>query len=350
MTDSSSDAGAPAVEPAPGHRLAAPPVTGYARILSTGSYRPERVVPNSEIVDRIDSSDQWIRERSGIESRRWARPDESVVDMAEAATGPALERAGLTAADIDVILVATVTFPYQTPSAATLLAHRIGATPAAALDISAACAGFCYGIALANDMVRAGTARHVLLVGVEKLSDFLDLDDRGSAFIFGDGAGAVVIGPSDTPGIGPTVWGSDGAHWDAIVNKQSWVEYRDSGHQDWPALAMAGQTVFRWAVWQMPPVAQKALDAAGVSIGDLGAFIPHQANVRIIDAMVKQMGLPAHVPVSRDIVSSGNTSAASVPLAMDRMLGKGGARSGDLALLIGFGAGLAYAAQVVVLP
>ncbi|WP_088315245.1 beta-ketoacyl-ACP synthase III [Kineosporia sp. R_H_3] len=336
--------------PATGHRLTAPPVTGYARFLSTGSYRPERVVPNSEIVDRIDSSDQWIRERSGIESRRFARPDESVVDMAEAASRVALERAGLTGADIDVVLVATVTHPYQTPSAATLLAHRLGATPAAAFDISAACAGFCYGVALANDMIRAGTARHVLLVGVEKLTDFLDLDDRGSAFIFGDGAGAVVVGPSDTPGIGPTVWGSDGAQWDAIVNKQSWVEYRDSGHEEWPALKMAGQTVFRWAVWQMSPVAQKALDAAGVAIGDLGAFIPHQANVRIIDAMVKQMGLPEHVPVSRDIATSGNTSAASVPLAMDRMLAEGEAKSGDLALLIGFGAGLAYAAQVVELP
>ncbi|MBI4940113.1 MAG: 3-oxoacyl-ACP synthase, partial [Actinobacteria bacterium] len=137
--------------PASGHRLTAPPVTGYARFLSTGSYRPERVVPNSEIVDRIDSSDQWIRERSGIESRRFARPDESVVDMAEAASRVALERAGLTGADIDVVLVATVTHPYQTPSAATLLAHKLGATPAAAFDISAACAGFCYGVALAND-------------------------------------------------------------------------------------------------------------------------------------------------------------------------------------------------------
>ena len=338
-------------EPTPaGARLAATPVTGYARILSTGSYRPERVVPNSEIVDRIDSSDEWIRERSGIESRRWAAKDETVVDMAVAAAQPALDRAGLTGADIDVVLVATVTFPYQTPSAATLVAHRLGATPAAAFDVSAACAGFCHGVALANDMVRAGTARHVLLIGVEKLSDFTDPDDRGSAFIFGDGAGAVVIGPSDVPRIGPTVWGADGAHWDAIVNKQSWVEYRDGGHEEWPALKMAGQTVFRWAVWQMSPVALKALEAAGLSVQDLDVFIPHQANVRIIDAMVKQMHLPPDMPVARDIATSGNTSAASIPLAMDRMLADGEAKSGDLALLIGFGAGLAYAAQVVELP
>jgi 3-oxoacyl-[acyl-carrier-protein] synthase III len=337
-------------DPSPAHRLATPTGAAHTRIMSVGAYRPERVVPNSEIVDLIDSSDQWIRERSGIVSRRWAAEDESVTDMAEAAARPALERAGLTPADIDVVLVATVTHPYQTPSSATLLAHRLGSTPAAAFDISAACAGFCYAVGLASDMVRGGSARHVLVVGVEKLSDFTDPHDRGSAFIFGDGAGAVVVGPSDRPGIGPTVWGSDGAQWDAIVNKQSWVEYRDSGHQEWPALKMAGQTVFRWAVWQMSPVAQKALDAAGVAIGDLGAFIPHQANVRIIDAMVKQLGLPEHVPVARDIAETGNTSAASVPLAMERMLADGEARSGDLALLIGFGAGLAYAAQVVELP
>jgi 3-oxoacyl-[acyl-carrier-protein] synthase III len=337
-------------DPSPAHRLATPTGAAHTRIMSVGAYRPERVVPNSEIVDLIDSSDQWIRERSGIVSRRWAAKDESVTDMAEAAARPALERAGLTPADIDVVLVATVTHPYQTPSSATLLAHRLGSTPAAAFDISAACAGFCYAVGLASDMVRGGSARHVLVVGVEKLSDFTDPHDRGSAFIFGDGAGAVVVGPSDHPGIGPTVWGSDGAQWDAIVNKQSWVEYRDSGHEEWPALKMAGQTVFRWAVWQMSPVAQKALDAAGVDIGDLGAFIPHQANVRIIDAMVKQLGVPEHVPVARDIAETGNTSAASVPLAMDRMLADGEARSGDLALLIGFGAGLAYAAQVVELP
>jgi 3-oxoacyl-[acyl-carrier-protein] synthase-3 len=270
--------------------------------------------------------------------------------MAERASLVALERAGLSPADIDMVLVATVTHPYQTPSAASLLAHRLGSTPAAALDISAACAGFSYGVSLANDMVRGGSARHVLVVGVEKLSDFLDLSDRSTAFIFGDGAGAVVIGPSDTPGIGPTVWGSDGSQWEAIVNKTSWIEYRDTEHAEWPALKMAGQTVFRWAVWQMAPVAQKALDAAGVAAGDLAAFIPHQANARIVQAMVKQLNLPAHVPVSYDIEQSGNTSAASIPLAMDRMLEEGAAARGGLALLIGFGAGLTYAAQVVELP
>jgi 3-oxoacyl-[acyl-carrier-protein] synthase-3 len=336
--------------PAPTPAITVPTGANYARILSVGAYRPERIVGNDELVEAINSSDQWIRERSGIVSRRWAAPDESVTDMAEKASRVALERVGLTPADVDVVLVATVTHPYQTPAAAALLAHRLGATPAAAFDLSAACAGFCYGVSLANDMVRSGSARHVLVVGVEKLSDFTDLNDRSTAFIFGDGAGAVVIGPSDEPAIGPTIWGSDGSQWEAIVNKMSWVEYREAENPEWPALKMAGQTVFRWAVWQMAPVAQKALDAAGVAAADLDAFIPHQANARIVSAMVKQLQLPESVPVSYDIEQSGNTSAASVPLAMERMLDEGDAPHGGLALLIGFGAGLTYAAQVVRLP
>jgi 3-oxoacyl-[acyl-carrier-protein] synthase-3 len=322
----------------------------FARILSVGTYRPQRVVTNEEICRTIDSSDEWIRERSGIVSRRFAAPDESVTDMAEAAARVAVERAGLTGADVDAVLLATVTHPYQTPSAASLVAHRIGAAPAAALDVSAACAGFCYSISLASDMVRSGSARHVLVIGVEKLSDFTDPYDRSTAFIFGDGAGAVIIGPSDHPGIAPTIWGSDGSNWDTIINKHSWLEYRDNEDAEWPFLKMAGQTVFRWAVWQMSPVAQKAVDAAGIRSADLAAFIPHQANIRIIDAMAKQLRLPANVQIARDIIDTGNTSAASIPLAMDRMLTDGQVRSGGLALLIGFGAGLTYAAQVVELP
>lgn len=331
-------------------RLAAATGAQYSRILSVGSYRPERVVTNEEICRYVDSTDEWIRSRSGIVTRRFAAPDETVIDMAEAASAAAIERAGLSGADIDAVVLATVTYPVQTPAAAAVLAHRLGATPAAAFDISAACAGFCHALSLASDMVRGGSARNVLVVGVEKLSDFTDPTDRGSAFIFGDGAGAVVVGPSDRPGIGPTIWGSDGGNAHAIMNKSTWIEYRDDPERRWPFLTMAGQTVFRWAVWQMSPVAQKAIDAAGIEAGDLDAFIPHQANMRIIDAMIKQLQLPPHVNVARDIADTGNTSAASVPLAMDRMLTEGQARSGGLALLIGFGAGLAYAAQVVELP
>ncbi|SDP10071.1 3-oxoacyl-[acyl-carrier-protein] synthase-3 [Pedococcus dokdonensis] len=320
----------------------------YARIMGVGGYRPERVVMNSEIIEAIDSSDEWIQERSGIKSRRFAAKDESVVDMSEHATREALTAAGLEASDVDAVVVATVTHPYQTPAAAPILADRFGIR-GAAFDISAACAGYCHAISLASDMVRGGSARHVLVVGVEKLSDFTDPTDRGSAFIFGDGAGAAIVGPSDTPAIGPTVWGSDGSQWKTISQRDSWTEVRD-GDLGWPAIGMAGQSVFRWAVWGMAPVAQKALDAAGVRAEDLDAFIPHQANMRIIDAMIKQLKLPADIPVARDIAETANTSAASIPLATERMLREGEIPHGALALQIGFGAGLVYAAQVVVLP
>ena len=321
----------------------------HARILSVGAYRPARVVTNDEICERIDSTDEWIRERTGIISRRFAAPDESVVDMAVVAAGKAIAQAGITADQVGAVLLATVTHPLQTPSAAVDVAYRLGATNAGAFDISAACAGFCYGVATANDMVRGGSAEYVVVIGVEKLSDFTDSYDRSIAFIFGDGAGAVVIGPSDEPAIATTVWGSDGSQYDAITQRASWIDVRDH-NIDFPHLTMQGQKVFRWAVWQMAPVAAKALAAAGVAPEDLGAFIPHQANMRIIDAMIKKLQLPAHVPVARDIAETGNTSAASIPLAMDRMLESGQAKSGDTALLIGFGAGLAYAAQVVILP
>jgi 3-oxoacyl-[acyl-carrier-protein] synthase-3 len=307
------------------------------------------VVTNDEICEQIDSSDQWIRERSGIITRRRAAPAETVVDMGSAAALDAVNSAGLTASQIDVIILATVTHPYQTPGAAPMVADRIGATPAAAFDISAACAGYCHGIALANDMVRGGTAQYVLVIGVEKLSDFTDPTDRGSAFIFGDGAGAAVVGPSDFPGIGPTVWGSDGAKWETISQRNSWIEVRDN-NVAWPAITMAGQSVFRWAVYSMAPIAQAALDRAGIKADDLDVFIPHQANMRIIDALVKQLKLPEHIIVARDIAETGNTSAASIPLATQRMLEAGEAPHGGLALQIAFGAGLVYAAQVVVLP
>ena len=328
--------------------LAATESLRHSRISGVGGYRPERVVMNAELVDAIDSSDEWIRERSGIISRRRAAPDESVIDMSEIAARQAIDEAGLTPDQIGLVIVATVTHPFQTPGAAPEVASRLGLT-APAFDISAACAGYCHGVAVASDLVRTGTAEHALVVGVEKLSDFTDPTDRSSAFIFGDGAGAAVISPSETPGIGRTVWGSDGTMRDAITQRESWLTLRD-GSTDWPAIGMQGPTVFRWAVWSMAKVAQQALDAAGITADQLDAFIPHQANMRIIDAMIKALHLPADIPVARDIAETANTSAASIPLATERMLREGEAPHGGLALQIGFGAGLVYAAQVVVLP
>ncbi|MDO5635085.1 MAG: beta-ketoacyl-ACP synthase III [Micrococcus sp.] len=341
------------------------PVAG-ARIAAVGVYRPATLVPNANVVGPIDSSDEWIQQRTGIITRQRATEEETLLVMAEGAARQALERAGLTGSDLDAVIVSTVTFPFATPSAAAALAHELGATPAPAYDISAACAGYCYGVAQADALIRSGMARHVLVVGVERLSDHIDPTDRSISFILGDGAGAVIVSAADEPGIARSVWGSDGERWDAIRPTHSMIELRRAlleGERTgdyskvaqikdgaWPTLRQDGPSVFRWAVWSMAKVAREALEAAGVSAEDLVAFLPHQANMRIIDEFAKQLKLPESVVVARDIADAGNTSAASIPLAMDRLLQERPELSGGLALQIGFGAGLVYGAQVVRLP
>ena len=344
------------------------PVQANTRIMGVGAYRPSVIVTNEDVCQWIDSSDEWIRQRTGIITRHRAPADVSVIDMAEGAAREALQKAGIEASQLGAVIVSTVTHPYATPSAAASLADRLGATPAPAFDISAACAGYCYGIAQGDALVRSGAASYVLVVGAEKLSDVIDNTERTISFLLGDGAGAVVIGPSDTPGIGPSVWGSDGSKWDAIGMTHSMLDLRElasAGKQGgalsaeeaavtdaavWPTLRQDGQTVFRWAVWEMAKVAQQALDAAGIRSEDLAAFIPHQANMRIIDEMAKKLKLPENVIIARDIADAGNTSAASIPLATHRLLLENPQLSGGLALQIGFGAGLVFGAQVIVLP
>ncbi len=327
-----------------------------SQILSVGSYRPKRLVPNSEIVDRIESSDEWIQQRTGIESRRFADETETVLDMATWAAEDALKKAKLSITDVDTIIVATITFPFQAPSAATAILQRLGHPKAAAFDINAACAGFSYGVAMAHDFIKAGTSKTVLVIGAEKISDFTDPDDRATAFIFADGAGAVVIGASNEAGIGPVEWGSDADNRDAIQMNPSWIEVRDVETQltkagsKWPNISQEGQKVFRWAVFSMSKAALKALESAGLTVNDIDAFIPHQANVRIIETMAKEMDMPESVIIADDIRKNGNTSAASIPLAMDALLQKHPELHGKLALLIGYGAGLVYAGQVVKLP
>ena len=331
-------------------QIQSPAGPAHARILGVGGYRPSRVVTNEQICQVIDSTDEWITTRTGIKERRWATAEETVGMMSVSAAGKALAAAGIEPERIDLVIISTVTHLSQTPSLAALVANELGAINAAAFDISAACAGFCHGLALAQDAVRGGSAEHVLVIGVERLSDLTDMNDRSTAFIFGDGAGAAVVGPSDTAAIGPVVWGADGAQYDAIGQTFVWDALREQPELGFPALRMNGQQVFRWASYQMVPVAKKALEKAGITAEDLDAFIPHQANMRITDAMIKALKLPDTVPVARDIARTGNTSAASIPLAMERMLEEGEAPHGGLALLIGFGAGLVYAAQVVQLP
>ncbi|MCA1220499.1 ketoacyl-ACP synthase III [Streptomyces sp. 8L] len=322
----------------------------YARIMGVGGYRPARVVPNEVILQTIDSSDEWIRSRSGIASRHWASPEETVAAMSIEAAGKAIAAAGLRPDQIDAVIVATVSHFKQTPAIATEIADKVGAGKPAAFDISAGCAGFGYGLTLAKSLIVEGSAAHVLVIGVERLSDLTDLTDRATAFLFGDGAGAVVVGPSQEPMIGPTVWGSEGDKAETIRQTEPWTSYRNGSLDAFPAITQEGQAVFRWAVFEMAKVAQQALDAAGIGPADLDVFIPHQANMRIIDSMVKTLKLPESVTVARDVETTGNTSAASIPLAMERLLATGQAKSGDTALVIGFGAGLVYAATVVTLP
>jgi 3-oxoacyl-[acyl-carrier-protein] synthase-3 len=321
----------------------------YARILGLGAARGENLVTNDDVAGAIDSSDEWIRQRTGISTRVRANAETSVIDLAERASRVAIAAAGIDASAIDTVILSTITYPVVTPAGAPVLAERLGCGTAASYDISAACAGYCYAIAQADALIRAGQSTYVLAVGAEKMSDFIDPTDRSISFLLGDGAGAIVIGPSQTPAIGPTVWGAKGEGAPLISVTSTWLDVRDNG-AEFPTLRQEGQPVFKWASFDMPKVAAKAIQVAGLSPSDIQVFIPHQANMRIIDQMIKTVGLRDDVAVGRDIADSGNTSAASIPLATERLLREGAAKSGDLALQIGFGAGLVFAAQVVILP
>ena len=321
----------------------------HTRIYALGAARGNQVVTNDEIAGPIDSSDEWIRQRTGVATRTRAAEDQSMMDLAVEASKEAIAKSGVDPSEIGAVILATISFPYQTPSGASLLSELVGAHDAAAYDISAACAGYCYGIAQADALVRSGLCKYVLVVGAEKLSDFISPTDRTISFLLGDGAGAAIVGASDHPGISKTIWGADGSSWDKVGMTGSILDFRD-GKTPWPTLTQEGQTVFRWAVWEMSKVAKQALDAAGIEASDLSALVMHQANLRIIDEFAKQMKLPDTVVIAKDIVETGNTSAASVPLAMHRILEEKKVASGGFALQIGFGAGLTFAAQVVELP
>ena len=321
----------------------------FTRIYSYGAARGDLIVPNSELIGPIDSSDEWIQQRTGIITRTRASAGVSAIDLATEAATEAIEKSGVPADQIDLVIIATISNVQQTPSMATVVADRVGANPAAAYDANAACAGFSYAVTQADALIRSGAAHYALVIGAEKLSDVVDPADRSISFLLGDGAGAVVIGPSNTPGIAAPVWGSDGSKADAVGMNATLTQFRD-GEAPWPTLRQEGQTVFRWAVWDMAKVAKQALDAAGITSDQLAAFIPHQANMRIIDEFAKQLKLPESVVVARDVARTGNTSAASIPLATHALLQEHPELSGGLALQIGFGAGLAFGAQVVVLP
>ncbi|MGV9710749.1 beta-ketoacyl-ACP synthase III [Gordonia sp. NPDC003424] len=319
-------------------------------MLSIGAYRPERVVTNDEICELIDSSDEWIYTRTGIKTRRFARRDETVVEMSVNAGRTAIANALLSGSDIDAVILATNTHLLLTPAGAVKVATELGCNGVPAFDVTVGCAGFGYAMALASDMVRGGSATHVLVIGAEQLSVTMDMTDRTNCFIFGDGAGAVVVGPTEDQQLGPVIWGSDGTQFDAIRQDIDWVTFLDSDREQRPYVRMQGTAVFRWAAFEMGKVAQRALDAAKVGSEDLDVFVPHQANSRINELLAKNLKLREGVPVANDIETTGNTSAASIPLAMEHLLSTGKAKPGDTALLLGYGAGLSYAAQVVKMP
>lgn len=316
----------------------------YSRLLSVGGARGSRVVSNEEMCTMIDSTPEWIEQRTGIVERRWVTDEEDALTLALEASGKALERSGLDISQIDTVIVSTVSHYMNTPSMAAILAHKLGMAAPAAFDISAACAGFSYGVGMADALVRAGNAKYVLVVGSEVLSRYTDFNDRSTAFLFGDGAGAVVVGPSDEPAIGPTVWGSEPAAHD-VITIDDWREVEGQ-----PFIHMEGRQVFRWATTVTADKTKEALELAGLTPEELDVFIPHQANNRITDSMLRHLKLPEDVVVARDIHHMGNTSAASIPLAMEALLESGQAKSGQTALIIGFGAGLVFAGQVVTLP
>lgn len=308
-----------------------------ARIAGVGAYRPGVAVDSDAIAVRFGRTGDWVRERTGITSRRVATGEESAAVMAVPAARDALDHSGLTGAEVDLVIVATCSADAPIPGLAAGVAAALGADRAAGFDLNAACAGFCYALGVAADAVRAGSAGVVLVVGTERMTAWVDPADLGTSIIFGDGAGAAVVTAAAEPGIGPVEWGSDGAAADLI-------HIPDGG-----LMHMAGQSVFRWATTEIHPIALRACERAGVRPEDLAAIIPHQANLRIVNALAAKIGAPNAV-VARDVVDAGNTSAASIPMAMDRLLAEGAVVPGGLALLVGFGAGLTYAAQVVRLP
>ncbi|MGK5531274.1 beta-ketoacyl-ACP synthase III [Streptomyces sp. URMC 129] len=311
------------------------------RISALGHHQPEHVMTNDDLAELVDTSDEWIRQRTGIAARRIAR-DESVTDLAAAAAGKAVAAAGVDPADIGQVIVATCSARDRVPSIAARVAGRLGIPAAVTFDLNNGCAGFTTALATADHTVRAGAARHALVIGAEKMSDVTDWTDRSTCVLLGDGAGAAVVsasGPGERDGIGPVVWGSDPTRRDAVRLRDAWQ----------PRFSQDGQTVFRWATTALAPFAREACERAGVGTRELGGIVTHQANLRIVESLVRQLDAPQAV-VAQDVVGSGNTSAASVPLALAKLVERREIPSGAPVLLFAFGGGLSWAGQVVRCP
>ncbi|MEV4228385.1 beta-ketoacyl-ACP synthase III [Streptomyces bobili] len=312
-----------------------------SRITAVGHYQPAKVLTNEDLAKLVDTNDEWIRSRVGIRTRHIAGPDEPVDDLAAHAAAKALAAAGLTPQDIDLVLVATSTAVNRSPNMAARVSARLGIPGPAAMDVNVVCAGFTHALATADHTVRAGAATRALVIGADKMSEVADWTDRTTCVLVGDGAGAAVVEacPVGTePGIGPVLWGSVPEMGNAV---------RIEGQ---PArFAQEGQSVYRWATTRLPPLAREACERAGLAPEDLAAVVLHQANLRIIEPLAAKIGA-VNAVVARDVTESGNTSAASIPLAFSKLVEQGAITSGDPVLLFGFGGNLSYAGQVVRCP
>ncbi|MGW7518108.1 3-oxoacyl-[acyl-carrier-protein] synthase III C-terminal domain-containing protein [Streptomyces sp. NPDC054796] len=394
-------------QPAPTH-TAAPraPAHAHAQVLSLGEYRPRRAVSNEELIQErgLSTTDDWVRQRTGITSRRLAEEHESLPYMGARAAEEALRRGGFAPQDVDCVLAASMSNLAGGSPLARKIAEELGARPRTALDVSAACAGFCVCLEVARGMVTAHGYRRVLIVGAERMTDIVDPYDRTTSVIFADGAGAALVTPADEPAIGAVSWRTDGERRD-LLSRSGTPPERDRaalagatttmaaatptpasaaptsaasasaaprpsasrtahapvpigpGESAEPAegarhgyLRMRGPELYRWVMAHVPGAARTAVDRAGVSMEDLRAFVPHQANDRITTGLCTALGIQEDTVVARDVVSTGNTSAASVPMATARLLRERPDLAGELALLVGFGAGVTVAAQVVRLP
>ncbi|WP_327433347.1 MULTISPECIES: beta-ketoacyl-ACP synthase III [unclassified Streptomyces] len=312
-----------------------------SRIAAVGHYQPAKVLTNEDLAGLVDTNDEWIRSRVGIRTRHIAGPDEPVDELAAHAAAKALAAAGLVPADIDLVLVATSTAVDRSPNMAARVSARLGIPSPAAMDINVVCAGFTHALATADHTVRAGAATRALVIGADKMSDVTDWTDRTTCVLVGDGAGAAVVeacSSGDEPGIGPVLWGSVPEMGHAVR-----IEGTPS------RFAQEGQSVYRWATTQLPSIARKACERAGFAPEELAGVVLHQANLRIIEPLAGKIGA-VNAVVARDVTDSGNTSAASIPLAFSKLVERGEISSGDPVLLFGFGGNLSYAGQVVRCP
>ncbi len=316
----------------------------YSKILGTGSYLPETVRSNQDLEKMVETSDQWITERTGIKERRIASAEDTVASMAKAAADKALEAAGLTASQLDMIVVATTSNQNAFPSAACELQHLLGIGNIPAFDVGAACAGFSYALSVGDNFVKTGMAKYVLVVGADQLSHTCDPADRGTIILFGDGAGAAIIGASEEPGILSTHLNADGKHGDLLKlpNPARGV----SGSELESYLYMKGNEVFKVAVTKLSQIVQQTLAANNIDKSELDWLVPHQANFRIIKATAKKLNMPME-KVILTLQKHGNTSAASVPLALDEGLRDGRIKPGHLVLLEAFGGGFAWGSALV---